>query len=341
MLKLSFMQKDKVYFLKDFNRLDQALDLLLKDFYPKNSSLSVKIHFGEPGNKAAFTTKDIKPITDFLKKESLNFYLMDTPVVYPSPRNTVQGYLLITKLKGFDKLGKCLISDQYKKIKTKDFEAEVSLELISADCSLVISHVKGHSCSGFGGAIKNLGMGGVSKKTKNIEHTLCKPILDKDKCTSCKKCEQVCPAKAIKIKDKYPEIDLEKCYGCSICEDNCPSKSLTPQQIIFDDLLAQAASVVINHLPKKTFYINFLKNIVENCDCSMKAGKTLCPDLGILFSKNPVAIDKASVDLINQFSKKNLFQERFNKDPLLHLKYTSEYSNFSLDYELEDLSNNF
>lgn len=326
-----------VYFTRDFNSLEQSLDKILGNYFPKNSNLSMKIHFGEIGNKAAFTTKDIEPITKFLKKEDLNFFMVDTPVAYPSPRNSVKGYTLVTKLKGYNKLGKCLISDSFSTIKTKDFEAEVCKELIEADCSLVVSHVKGHSNSGFGGAIKNLGMGGVSKKTKNVEHNLCKPILDKETCISCGKCEAVCPAKAIKLKNGVPVIDLKICYGCSICENKCPTESLKPKQILFDNLLAQGASAVINNLPKKTFYINFLKNIVENCDCCPVAGKTLAPDIGILFSENPVAIDKASIDLINKSTGSDLFNKRFNKDPLLHVELTSKYTNFVPDYELEEI----
>lgn len=331
------MAKSTVYFLRDFNSLEQSLDKILGNYFPKNSNLSMKIHFGEPGNKAAFTVKDIEPVTKFLQKENLNFFMIDTPVAYASPRNSVKGYMLVTKLKGFNKLGKCIISDSFIKIKTKDFEAEVCRELVEADCGLVISHVKGHSNSGFGGAIKNLGMGGVSKKTKKIEHNLCKPILTKETCTSCGKCESVCPAEAIKLINGIPSIDLKTCYGCSICENKCPTGSLKPKQILFDDLLAQGASAVINNLPKKTYYINFLQNIVENCDCCMNTGKTLCTDIGILFSENPVAIDRASVDLINKTAGRDLFNKRFNKDPLLHVGLTSKYTNFTSDYELKEI----
>lgn len=327
---------DKVYFLKNFSKLGPATEKLLKGFYPKNSEIVVKIHFGESGNKAAFNPQDILPIVKVLKENQLSPLLIDSPVMYPSLRNSIKGYTTVVKMKGFPKIAQCLISNQGSKIKTKDFIAEAIRELVEAKNVLVISHVKGHPGSGFGGAIKNLGMGGVTKGTKKIEHTLCKPKMVKD-CKGCGTCVEVCSERAIKIINGKAEFDSTKCIGCAACISNCPNKCLVPEKVSFDDLLAQAASAVINHLPKNTFYINFIWRVVKNCDCFPWSGKKISPDIGLLFSQNPVAIDLASLDLVNKVNGKNLFKEVSGINPFDHINFAEKYTNWAKEYELVEI----
>jgi hypothetical protein len=135
-----------------------------------------------------------------------------------------------------------------------------------------------------------------------------------------------------------PEFALAKCWGCSICELSCPYHCLAPEVATFDDLLAQGAAAAINNFPPRTFYINWLKNIVEQCDCEREAGQTLASDLGVLFSDNPVAIDQASLDLINKAGGREVFKEKSHKDPYLQVKFASEYTKFAADYELVELA---
>ena len=323
----------KVYFLENFKRLELTTKNLLKDFYQTDSEVMVKIHFGEPGNKFAFAPVDIKPTIEAIKSLGLNTVFIDTPVAYSSPRDSVKGYEKIVKEKGYDKLSSFIISNNGIKVETKDFTAQVCQELVEAKNVLVVSHIKGHACSGFGGAIKNLGMGGVTKETKRLEHRLCKPKFISE-CQGCGTCAKICPAGAIKMVDGKAKIYLETCWGCSICQLECPYKCLLPQKAYFDDLLAQGAAAVINNLPQRSFYISFLRNIVKWCDCEVNPGDRISEDIGILFSDNPVAIDKASIDLINKFNKKDLFKEVNKKDPLLHVKFASGYTGKKLDYEL-------
>jgi len=323
----------KVYFLKNLKKLKNATSSLFKDFYPKSSEVLVKIHFGEPGNKTALSPKNVKPVIDGLKFLKLNPIFIDTPVAYPSPRDTVKKYEKAVRKRGFDKLAPFIISNNPKKVKTKDFTAKTCKELVEAKNVLVISHIKGHSCSGFGGAIKNLGMGGLTKEGKSVVHTLCQPKFVSE-CQGCGICVDLCPAKAIKMIDGKAKINLKECWGCSICQLECPYECLVPKKAIFDDLLAQGASAVINNLPKNTFYINIVKNITKWCDCEINPGEIIAKDVGVLFSKNPVAIDKASVDLINKANKKDVFREANHKDPMLQLKFASEHTRKREDYKL-------
>ena len=323
----------KVYFLEDFSKLNDKTKKLLKDFYLSNSEVMVKIHFGEPGNKFAFTADDIQPIIKAMNFLKLKPVFIDTPVAYHSPRNSIKGYEEVVRKRGYDKLAPFIISNNSIKFKTKNFTAEVCKELVKAKNVLVVSHIKGHACAGFGGAVKNLGMGGVSKGTKNIEHNLGKPKFISE-CEGCGICADICPSGAIKMINGKAKINLNDCCGCSICQIKCPYKCLAPLEAYFDDLLAQGASAVISNLPLKTFYINFVKNITKFCDCKKNPGKLISKDIGVLFSKNPIAIDKASVDLINKFNGKDVFQEINHKDPLSHLKFASEYAKKELEYEL-------
>ena len=327
---------DKVYFLKDFQKLSLVVEKILIPFYSGASELLVKIHFGEIGNKTAFTPADITPIAEVFKKAKISLTFLDTPVMYHSPRNNPLSYKMMAKLKGWDKLGRILISNRYQTFKTKNFQVQVSLDLIEAKNVLVISHVKGHPCAGFGGAIKNLGMGGVSKETKKIEHELGKPHFVKE-CQCCGLCAQFCPGQAIKMINNKACFDLNRCLGCSICEIVCPYHCLAPEQAIFDDLLSQGAVAVINHLSQKTFYLNIIKKVSRLCDCFAQTSHLIAPDLGVLFSENPLAIDQASLDLLKQKTGQDVFQEAHHKDPALQIKFAAKHSRLKPEYQLVEI----
>ena len=322
----------KVYLFREFDRLTAAAALLLAKAFDPKKALLVKMHFGEPGNKAALTPADIAPIVGALHQLALRPTLFDTPVAYGSPRNTIEGYRKVVKQRGYNELAPSLISDDYVESKAKDFVVQVAKPLAEAEQVLVISHVKGHYCSGFGGAIKNLAMGGVTKKTKSVEHALGKPKWVGE-CEGCGLCAKQCPAKAVKIVEGKAVINLEKCWGCSICEVNCPS--LAPQVALFDDVLGQAAAAVIHKMPKETYYINIIKNVSKFCDCDADGGAIVSRDVGILFSDDPVAIDRASIDLINRAEGKDVFKEANFKDPKLQVDFAARHmKQLSVEYKI-------
>ncbi len=314
-------------------------DQLKSSFIPNNKVI-IKLHFGEPGNETAFKPKHIKPYTDALKELGFEFAMLDTPVNYSSPRQTKEGYEKAARERGYDKLGEIIISDTYVKQKVGDLEFEVAKELAEANNVLVISHVKGHECAGFGGAVKNLGMGALSGESKGLIHNASKPEIDKETCTGCGTCVSLCPAKAISLEDGKADPDLSKCWGCSICEINCPVDALKPQVKLFDEALAMGAVAAIKQMPAKTTYINIIQNITKSCDCESNSGDIIASDVGVLFSENPAAIDNASIDLIRQKDSSKPFIEVNNKDPKLQINYTAEYSDFETEYELDQVKNN-
>lgn len=324
---------DEVFLLKNQRDLGKVSGEWFSKVNFEGSKITIKLHFGEPGNKTALFPDDIKPIIDSLRTLGLDITMVDTPVAYDSQRNTSEGYLRAARQRGYEKLGKIKILDEYQDITTKDLTVQVAKGIIEAENLLVISHVKGHCCSGFGGAIKNFGMGAVSVKSKNDIHELGKPKYV-SLCQGCGTCAKLCPANTIQMVEGKAKFDLNACYGCSICQEKCPYQCLKPRQAFFDDLLAQSASAVIGNLPKNTYYINIIKNITKFCDCEIDSGELIGRDLGILFSQNPVAIDKASVDLINRQEGKNIFYEIEHKQPLAHVDLAAKYTGKTGQYLL-------
>ena len=306
----------------DKNPTKEKIKDILKGRF-KGKEVLVKLHMGEPGNKNSFTPDDIKPYVKALKELGFKATLFDTPVKYNSPRNSVKGYKKVAKQKGFDGIADVLISNDSVKAKTKDFTAEVARPLAEAENVLVLSHVKGHICSGFGGAIKNLGMGGTTKECKVIQHTLGQPEFVKE-CQGCGLCTKLCPLGAITMKKGKANVDHDCCAGCSICILNCPYDCYKPKKELFDDLLAQAAVSVIKKL-KNAYYINIIKKICKECDCASETSDMISDDIGVLFDEDALEIDKRSLELIKEKNGKDIFLEANHKDPMLQIKFAKEY----------------
>jgi uncharacterized Fe-S center protein len=236
--------------------------------------------------------------------------------MYEGSRDTPEKYLKTSEENGFsEKTIGCpiIISNEFEHAKTPHLNTEICKELIKADAVLVLSHVKGHLCCGFGGAIKNLGMGAVSTKTKADIHNLANPILVGE-CTLCETCVKACPVSAISVKSGNLIIDYDACWGCGVCINACPNNVLKQKIAPFDLLLAEAAFAAIGKM-KKIYYINVLKNISRLCDCAVHNGPIVVKDIGYLASGDIIEIEKESLDLINNQAGKNLFFELHKKDP--------------------------
>jgi len=325
--------------IKFSTNFDFQEDFLKKEFanrFDKQYPVVIKMHFGEPGNPNAFTPEDIKPLLKILTDLDFETLLIDTPVTYHSPRDSKLGYEKVVREHGYDKISKFLIEDQYVKQKIGDSDFEVAKVLAESKNLIVLSHVKGHECAGFGAAIKNLGMGALSAKSKSFIHDSAKPVLDESLCIGCGTCARLCPAEAIEIKDGKMVVDYEKCYGCSICQINCPHLALKPKLRMFDESLAMGAMAAVKLMPANTFYINVIKRVVKLCDCAGHDSPKLAEDVGVLYADNPVAIDQASVDLIKKTVGHEVFERANHKDPYSQIAYAAEYGGLSREYELEE-----
>jgi uncharacterized Fe-S center protein len=312
-----------VLVIKDVSstKFDETLEKELRGRFKEGMKVAVKLHMGEL--KGMFSPEIAKRSVAVLKKLGCKPFLFDTVVKYPGPRHFKSGYLAVAAVHGFTakKMGcPIVISDGYVNVKTDHMNVEVAKELSESDAMLVLSHVKGHPCAGFGGAIKNLAMGCSSIKSKKDQHSLGLPSVIIDSCVGCKICENVCFFGAIKVKDGKAKVNSRFCAGCDSCVLNCPHKALEAK-VMFDTLLAEAAWAAIEVLKGKlVYYVNDVRSITKNCDCFPNPGALIASDFGILLSKDLVAIDNASVGVIMKQEGKDVFKEVHHHDPFLAIK---------------------
>lgn len=305
---------------QDINPLDGIQALIAKarfeEMIPEAGSVAIKLHMGELGNIRYIRPVFIRKIVDIIRGRGGRPFLIDTVASYPGERDTKQKYLNTAAKNGFveasvnapvvitdddDKQELIPIRNRINDCRLGEVKAP-SLLLHSA-CLLVVSHVKGHELTGFGGALKNLGMGCVSTETKRAQHLVNTPQLNEAACDGCDRCADKCPTGAIMMVKEKPERDAGKCISCGTCLFRCPSHGWVWPPGSKERLqvyLAHAASAVLAGYQGRIGFINFIQDVVPHCDCAAPSGKLIIQDVGIVFSFDPVAIDKASLDLIDR-----------------------------------------
>lgn len=301
--------------------INKAILLLYKEINPnfKEDSIAIKVHFGEEGNKTFIYPKNYEQLITYLKLNKKTPVYIETNVLYKSKRTNKDTHIELARNHGFTNLP-IVISDGNQgeefvevEINKKHFDkCKLGKAYKDYNQFIVISHFKGHSLSGFGGAIKNLGMGFAARGGKLDMHSNSKPIINPLKCKKCKLCEHNCPVDAITI-GLIPKIDSKKCIGCAKCIAICPYHACTVNWIstlpgVFEEKLCEYAyaATKVND-DSKFIYINFLLNITNNCDC-MSSTKIIAKDIGIIAGTDPLAVDKASYDLLNQNENKKVFR---------------------------------
>lgn len=299
-LKKNFMSNKKDVFFVKLNEADK-LEVFLSEL---KGRVAVKTHFGEQGNTAYIKADKIKGLCKFLDKPTL----IETTVLYKSKRTTALGHKQVALEHGFDFAPIDIIDgedgDIVKEVKIdkKHFEkCYIGGNLDNYDSLLVISHFKGHMGAGFGGAIKNLGMGLASRKGKLAQHASIQHVVKESKCIACGVCLNECPVGAITIKEEKANINEKICISCSKCIAHCPTTAIeipwaSTATKDLQERIAEYAMAAVGS--RSVLYINFLTDIVEFCDCFGDHFEPLTEDIGILVSDDPVAIDKASYDLV-------------------------------------------
>lgn len=323
----------KVYFFTDVTSLSSVMDSLNISSF-EHEDVLVKLHMGEVKNKYFPKPAYVKKHVDILKKHHATPFLYDTTVLYKSPRHCKTGYEKVAKLHGFSKkkVGcDVVIDDGGISVEIEGNSYEVGETLHSSTHILALSHVKGHNATGFGGAIKNFGMGGVTKETKSWIHKGSKPVYKKDKCTYCAVCSEVCPFDAIKINNQEWKWKNRSCFGCGVCVDNCEFNALDYKRYDMQYTLACAAKACVDN--KNVIYVNEVKRISRNCDCDPFSGPLICPDIGYVASDDMVAVDAASLDLIDN-EKPDLFKKTHHVDPEKQIRYGEKIGLGSTEYEL-------
>ncbi|MBI5485090.1 MAG: DUF362 domain-containing protein [Deltaproteobacteria bacterium] len=275
---------------------------------------AVKIHFGEKGNHAYLRPVFARRVVEEIKKLGALPFLTDSSTLYPGQRKEAVSALTcgIENGFGYSCVGAPLIiSDGLRGVTETEVAIEgellkktyIGTEIVEADSIVAMTHFKCHDLTGFGGAIKNLGMGCASRKGKLVQHSNVAPKVSQRHCTGCGICPRSCAHDAIIIAEGKAFIDPHKCVGCSRCITVCPVKAINVQWNEAADLamrkMAEYAKGALTGKQDKAIYINFIIQVSSVCDCHGHSDAPIVNDIGLCAATDPVAIDQACADLVN------------------------------------------
>ncbi|MDR1165585.1 MAG: DUF362 domain-containing protein [Deltaproteobacteria bacterium] len=298
--------------LNKMKRLMDKAGIETIDF--KKKFVAIKIHFGEPGNLAFLRPNFAKTLATkiaFLKGRP---FLTDCGTLYVGRRTHALSHLDAAYENGYTPYAagcQIIIGDGLKGTDEIDApidggvlltHAKIGRAIMDADIVVSLNHFKGHEMSGFGGAIKNLGMGSGSRAGKMIMHNDSKPRVNAKYCVGCEECAKHCAQSAISFQKRKASIDQELCVGCGRCLGSCPQNAIVNSWSSGPDNLCRKmveyAKAVVQNRPN--FHINVVNQVSPFCDCHSENDAAIVPDIGIFASFDPVALDQASADAVNK-----------------------------------------
>ncbi len=296
-------------------RLDRLFNETALHILQKDDFVAVKLHFGEVGNTSFIRPVYVRRIIDNINKLKARPFITDANTVYSGTRGNGIDHYQTAIFNGFGYLtinapliiADGLRGDNYEElaINGKHFKkVNIAKEICQADAIISLSHFKAHEMSGFGGSIKNLGMGCASKGGKLAMHSRVYPKIKEDKCTGCGKCIRWCSQKSISLSENRAKIDEAKCIGCGECITTCVYKAIVliwnETVHAFQEKMIEYVKGIIEQKQRKIAYFNFIMQVSPECDCYASNDAPLVPDIGITASLDPIAIDQCSVDLVNK-----------------------------------------
>lgn len=317
------MAASKVYFtdfrshgrysqLEKLEKLMLAAGLDQIDF--KDKFVAIKMHFGEYGNLAFLRPNYARVVADVVKERGGKPFLTDCNTLYVGSRKNALEHMDTALLNGFSPFAtgcQILIGDGLKG--SDDVEvpvaggeyikaAKIGRAIMDADIFISLTHFKGHEEAGFGGTLKNIGMGCGSRRGKMEMHAAGKPVVNQDDCVGCGACAKICAHDAPQIVNGKCTIDHNRCVGCGRCIAMCPKDAIEPQYDESEKLLnykiAEYAKAVVDGRPH--FHIAIARDVTPNCDCHAENDTAIVPDVGMFASFDPVALDCACADAVNR-----------------------------------------
>ncbi|NLM36950.1 MAG: DUF362 domain-containing protein [Firmicutes bacterium] len=292
-------------------RLVKAAGIDRVDFDKK--FVAIKVHFGEPGNLAYLRPNYAKTLVDLVKERGGRPFLTDCNTLYVGGRKNALDHLDSAYLNGFSPFSTgchVLIADGLKgtdevlvPVEGGEHvkEAKIGRAIMDADIVISLNHFKGHELTGFGGALKNIGMGSGSRAGKMEMHSAGKPSVNHEACIGCGVCAENCAHNAITVEEKAT-IDQAICTGCGRCLSVCPVDAVEPASDesveILNKKIAEYTWAVLHGRPH--FHINMVIDVSPFCDCYGGNDIPIVPDVGMFASFDPVALDVACADAVNK-----------------------------------------
>jgi uncharacterized Fe-S center protein len=368
--------KSKVYFIDlkatyKENFLTKLANLLeasgLADIVKQRDMVAIKLHFGELGNTAFIRPVFIRKIVESIKAVGGVPFLTDSNTLYAGMRSDTPRHIstaihngfafsvvnapivIADGLKGKSETSVTINQKRFKKV-------HIASEINEADSIVSIAHFKGHELGGFGGTIKNIGMGCASRKGKLDQHSTVNPKVKAKKCIGCGDCIEHCSQNAIALVEEKAVISDKKCIGCGECIITCPNgavKILWNQSVpVFHENMVEYTMGVLKGKKGKALFLNFITDVSPACDCVPFNDSPIVRDIGVVASTDPIAIDQASVDLVNgepalpgsRINNENAdpgrdkFKDMYpNIDWQIQLDYAENIGLGSRDYELEKI----
>lgn len=274
---------------------------------------AIKLHFGEPGNLAFLRPNWAKTVADYVKAQGGKPFLTDCNTLYVGGRKNALDHIDSAYLNGFSPFSTgchVIIADGlkgtdevYVPVAGGEYvtEAKIGRAVMDADVFISLTHFKGHENTGFGGALKNIGMGCGSRAGKMEMHSAGKPSVHTPDCVGCGMCTRICAHSAITIADKKASIDHSKCVGCGRCMAMCPRDAILPasdeSNLILNRKIAEYTKAVVDGRP--CFHISLVCDVSPNCDCHAENDAAIVPNVGMFASFDPIALDQACADAVN------------------------------------------
>ncbi|MEE9121396.1 MAG: DUF362 domain-containing protein [Syntrophobacteria bacterium] len=296
-------------------KLDRLLDVAGFDEIVKERHLvAIKLHFGEKGNTAYIPPIHLRHLVNRIKNLGGKPFLTDTNTLYVGSRTNSVDHLstaiengfafavagapltIADGLRGNSGVAVAVNLPLYE-------EVYIGADVVHADSLISAAHFKGHELAGFGGTIKNLGMGCASRRGKLAQHCEISPEFEVKKCIGCGECVAHCPPDAIELVKKKAIKDSDKCIGCGECIAVCPEEAVSipwdSDTARFQKKMVEYTVGVLKGKEERSIFLNFVTKVTPQCDCYGYSDTPLVKDLGILASRDLVAIDQAAVDLVN------------------------------------------
>ena len=298
--------------------LQQKLTRLMKtagmgDIDFQDKFVAIKLHFGEPGNLAFLRPNWARTVADFVKERGGKPFLTDCNTLYVGGRKNALDHMDSAMLNGFNPMTtgcQIIIGDGLKGSDEVEVpvaggeyvkNAKIGRAVMDADVFISLTHFKGHEEAGFGGCLKNIGMGCGSRAGKMEQHNAGKPHVAEKHCIGCGQCRKICAHGAPIIENGKAHIDHDKCVGCGRCIAVCPKNAV---QINWDETtinlnrkIAEYTKAVVDGRP--CFHISLVIDVSPNCDCRPENDMAIVPNVGMFASFDPVALDMACVDAVN------------------------------------------